>query len=109
MKLNIYDKKKIIKTYEVDTYDVFYGTIEDISKVLKFDKLETGSDVEIIKMCFSAFNESRKIINKLFKDIFDGLTDDELKKTHVREMVDVVKEIVYFTFGQLNLGNNSKN
>ena len=109
MKLNIYEKKKIIKTYEADTYDVCYGTIEDIGNVLQLDKLETGSDVEIIKMCFSAFKESREIINELFKDIFDGLTDAELKKAHLKEMIDVIIELVHFTFGQLNLGNNSKN
>lgn len=109
MKINIYEKKKIIKTYEVDTYDVCYGTVEKIAKVLKLDKLETGSDVEIIKMCFSAFNESTAIINKLFKDIFDGLTDAELEKAHLKEMIDVIIELVHFTFGQINFRGNSKN
>ena len=40
MKLNIYENKKVIKTYEADTYDLMYGTVTDLVKALDLDKLK---------------------------------------------------------------------
>ena len=33
LKLNIYKKREIIKTYESDTYDLLFGTVEDLSLI----------------------------------------------------------------------------
>lgn len=109
MKLNIYDKKKVVKTYEVDTYDLMFGTIEDVADAVKLDELKSGSDVEIIKMVGNLVLTSMDTIKNLLKDIFDGITDEELKKTKVNEIALVIVEVVKFTINQLNLGNNSKN
>lgn len=109
MKLNIYDKKKVVKTYEVDTYDLMFGTIEDVADAVKLDELKSGSDVEIIKMVGNLVLTSMDTIKNLLKDIFDGITDEELKKTKVNEIALVIVEVVKFTINQLNLGNSSKN
>lgn len=109
MKLNIYEKKKVIKTYEVDTYDLMFGTIEDVADAVKLDELKNGSDVEIIKMVGNLVLTSMDTIKNLLKDIFDGITDEELKNTKVNEIALVIVEVVKFTINQLNLGNNSKN
>ena len=43
MKLNIYDKKRIVKTYEAETYDLMWGTLEDITEALKIDEMKSGN------------------------------------------------------------------
>lgn len=108
MKLNIYDKKKIIKTYEADTYDLMFGTIEDVAEAVNLDSLKTGADVEIIKMIGNLVMNSMGTIKDLLKDIFDGITDEEIKKTKVSEIASVLLDVIKYTLVQLNL-NSSKN
>lgn len=109
MKLNIYEKKKIIKTYETDVYDLMFGTVEDVANAIDIDSLKTGSDVEIIKMVGKLVMTSMGTVKNLLKDIFDGLTDEELKNTKVSEIATVLVDVVKFTIAQLNLGVNEKN
>lgn len=109
MKLNIYDKKKIIKTYEVEAYDIKFGTLEDITKAIDLDSLKTGSNVEIIKMAGKLILTNIETFKVLFKDIFDGITDEELKKASLKEMATVIVDIVKYTINELNFGNNGKN
>ena len=109
MKLNIYDKKKIIKTYEVEAYDVKFGTLEDVTKAIDLDGLKTGSNVEIIKMAGKLILTNIETFKALFKDIFDGITDEELKKASLKEMATVIVDIVKYTISELNFGNKKKN
>lgn len=112
MKLNIYEKKQVVKTYEVDTYDLMWGTIEDVAAAIDLDKLETGSDVEIIKLVGKLIFTSMDTIRGLLKDIFDGLTDEELRNTKTSEIAMVLIDVVKFTITQLNIGfkgNKGKN
>lgn len=109
MKLNIYDKKKIIKTYETDVYDLMFGTVEDVANAINLDSLKSGSDVEIIKMAGKLVITSMDTVKNLLKDIFNGLTDEELKNTKVSEIATVLVDVVKFTIAQLNLGVNGKN
>lgn len=93
MKLNIYEKKEVIKTYEADSYDLMFGTVEDVANALNLDDLKTGSDVEIIRMATKLVLTSLETVKDLMKDIFDGLTDEELKKAKVKEMAQVLLEV----------------
>jgi hypothetical protein len=109
MKLNIYKKKTIVKTYEVDTYDLMFGVLEDVADAIKLDELKTGNDVEIIKMAGNLVLKSMDTVKDLLKDIFDGITDEELKNTKVSEIALVLVDVVKFTMAQLNKGFGSKN
>lgn len=109
MKLNVYNKKQIEKTYEAETYDLMFGTIEDIADAVDLDSLKTGTDVEIIKMIGNLVLNSMDTVKNLLKDIFDGVTDEELKRTKVKEIASVLLEVVKFTISQISLGNNGKN
>lgn len=108
MKINIYEKKQVIKTYEADTYDLMFGTIEDVAEAINLDSLKFGSDVELIKMIGNLVLHSMDTVKDLLKDIFDGVTDAELKHTKVSEIAAVLLDVVKFTLQQLNLGS-SKN
>ena len=109
MKLNIYEKKQIVKTYEVEKYDLMFGVVEDVAEALDLDSLKSGSNAEIIKMVGNMVFKSMDTIKELMKDIFDGLTDEELKNVKVSEIVDVIVDVVQFTILQLKLGAKGKN
>lgn len=104
MKLNVYEKKQIIKTYEAETYDLMFGTIEDIAEAVNLDALKTGSDVEIIKLVGNLVMNSMSTVKELLKDIFDGITNEELKKVKVAEIATVLIDVVKYTIIQLNAG-----
>ena len=109
MKLHIYNKGKIEKTYKADTYDLMFGTVEDVAAAIDFDALQTGSDVEIIKMVGKVFLKSRETITDLMKDVFPGITDEELRRTKITGMSRVIVEIVQYTIAQLSKGTAPKN
>lgn len=110
LKLNIYNKKEIVKTYTAETYDIMFGTVEDLIDVLDLEGLKTGSDVELIQVATKLIVTSKDdIIKPLLKDIFDGLTDDELKNTKVKELASVFINIVRYSIDQITSGNNGKN
>ena len=109
MKLNVYEKRKIVKTYEVDAYDLPFGVLEDVANTIDIDSLKTGSDVEIITLIGKMVITNMDIVKNLLKDVFDGITDEELRKTTVTEIAVVILDIVKYTISQLNLGSNSKN
>lgn len=109
MKLNIYQGKKIVKTYTAETYDLMFGTLEDVADAVKLDELKTGTDVEIIKMIGNLVLSSMDTVKELMMDIFDGITSEELRHVKVREMAEVLKDVVFYTIAQLNIGNKGKN
>jgi hypothetical protein len=109
MKLSIYKKGQVEKTYTAETYDLMFGTVEDVADAVDLDSLKTGSDVEIIKMIGNLVLNSMDTVKNLLKDIFDGVTDEELKRTKVKEIASVLLEVVKFTIAQISLGNNGKN
>ena len=104
MKLNIYEKKKIVKTYTAETYDLMWGVIEDVADAVKIDNLTTGSDVEIIKLVGAFVASNIGTVKELIKDVFEGITDEELRNTKVSEIVGVMIDIVRFTIAQLMIG-----
>ncbi len=48
LKLNIYEKRKVVKTYEVDEYDLPFGFVEDLVDAFKIDEAmgDLNSDAE---------------------------------------------------------------
>ena len=109
MKLNIYNKRQVVKTYEADSYDLPFGVIEDVADVIKLDTIQTGSNAELIKMAADVVLRCKDTVKDLMKDIFDGITDEELKTAKVTEMARVLIEVVKYTGEQLNKGLTRKN
>lgn len=109
LKLNIYEKKKVVKTYTAETYDLMFGTVEDLIDLIDLDQLKNGTDAEIIKLVGKVIINGMGIIKPLLKDIFEGLTDEELKKTKISEISTALVEIVKFSISQITKGTNGKN
>lgn len=109
LKLNIYNGRKVEKTYIAETYDLMFGTVEDLLAAIDLDNLKSGSDTEIIKLVGNVVTKSMDVIKPLLKDIFEGLTDNELRKTKVKEIAEVLIEVVKFSIAQIGKGTNAKN
>lgn len=98
MKLNVYkNQTDIEKTYEIDNYDIMYGTVEDVLSV--FDDIEDYSDNTQI---FKIIQKNRHKLNDLLKDIFPDLTDDELRRIKLKELIPVFMEL--FKYVQMSFG-----
>ena len=104
MKLNIYENKNIVKTYTAERYDLMLGTLEDVANAVKIDELKTGSDKEILMFVFDLVKSSMGTVKELMHEVFDGITDEELRKTKVSEIVTVISEIVKITITELGKG-----
>lgn len=108
--LNIYkNRDEIEKTYKTDTFKLWFGTVEDFAQLLDLDSIQTGSDAEIIKVVGKSIFGSMDVIKDLLKDVFVGVTDEELRRTDVSEIASVLVEIVKFTFATMAKGVKGKN
>lgn len=95
LRLNIYSrerdekgKRKIAKVYKTDSYELLYGTVEDILNL--FDMADLKNEDEIINIIKDAKNQ----VNDLLKDIFIGLKDEELRNTNFDEIVIVIMNVL---------------
>jgi len=105
MKLNIYKGKEVVKTYEVDNYDLTYGVIEDVIEIIDGKDLENKND--LINVAIDSFH----LLRPLLKEVFNGLTDDELRTVKVRELIVVIVELIKASISNLKkiTGDDVKN
>ena len=106
MKLDIYGrneegKREIIKTYEADTFDLMWGVVTDVAQATKMDSFKSGDKTEIFKAVATLVLESAETVNSLLKDIFIGVTDEELKNVKVEDITVAIVEATAHTFAQL--------
>ncbi len=109
LKLNIYEKRKIVKTYTAETYDLMFGTVEDLLNIIDIDNIQAGDKTELIKAVAKVLSHSMDIVKPLLKDVFEGLTDEELRNTKISEIVDALSNIVTYSINQIMKGNGGKN
>ena len=108
LSLNIYSKEKddngnriVEKTYQNDTSDILYGVVEDLLGTIDADNMQKE---DILKLIVKAIKQ----IKPLLKDVFFGLTDDELKRTSLNEVVGVVLMIFKFSTSEILSDDNLK-
>ena len=87
IKLNIYKGKKIEKTYTATSYDLMYGTVEDFINIIDVDKI--NDEIAVAGMIVKGFGQ----VKPLLMDVFEGLTEEELKNTKIKELVTVIIEL----------------
>lgn len=117
IKLNIWkNQKEIDKTYMIDSFDIMWGTIEDLIEVIDLNEFANQltsngmSNTALINMVASALTNSRDLINNTLKDIFVGLTDEELKRIKLKELINVALQLITGSVNIMqDLGKNSKN
>jgi hypothetical protein len=94
--LPIYKGREPVKFYKADTLTVSFGTIEDIIDALKLDEIqnEKALCVNILKAI--------KQLRPFLKDIFDGITDEEIRHTHIDDIVKLFTAIFWYAADTLN-------
>ena len=104
IKLNIYNKDRSIeKTYRANDYAVMHGVVEDLLDVLDIEAM-TGKDRESMLAAVSRLLRSRKdVVYPLLKDIFDGLTDEEIRRTTTIELVDVIISVAKYSLSEIQM------
>lgn len=102
IKLNIYGKdRKIEKTYITNDYAIMHGVVEDLLDALDLEAL-TGSDKGGMISAVQRLLRSRKdVIYPLLKDIFEGLTDDDIRRTKTIELVDVIIRVARYSLDEI--------
>lgn len=109
IKLPIYEKRQVVKTYTAETYDIMFGTVEDLIGVIDVDKFLNGDDKDFVRGIASALPGVFGLIKPLLKDIFDGLTDDEIKCCRLSDIVNVVVKVIKSSIAQIAVDATSKN
>lgn len=101
------------KTYTAETYDLMWGTMEDVLSAVDLDALVSDGG----KGGAAAAAAGGKLLVKsmgqikpLLKDVFPGITDDEIKRVPVKEIAACVMNIVACTVEEvLAFGGDGKN
>ncbi len=96
IKLNIYKNEngsKIIeKTYEATEFDLMFGTVEDILNLMNVG--DAKNDTDLMLQIARNVGKCCGQLRPLLMDVFPGLTDEELTRTKVKEIVTVVMTIL---------------
>lgn len=88
--LNIYsaeDKNKVEKTYTAESYDLMLGTVEDLMQLIDVDKMT--DNMAITRMVVKGYGKLKPFI----KDVFPGVTDEELQRVKVKELIPTFVQI----------------
>lgn len=110
LKLNIYKGREVEKTYTADEFDIMFGTVEDLIQLIDFDTFgdevnDTQFAVAAGKMVYGAFSQ----VKTLLKEIFPELTDEELKRVKVKEILPLLINLVKFSFAEIAQVGKGKN
>lgn len=109
IKLPIYEKRQVVKTYTAETYDIMFGTVEDLINVIDVDKFTDGTDKEFALAVAKTLPSVFGMIKPLLKDVFEGLTDDEIKKCRLSDVVTVIVKIIKTSMAQVIVDATGKN
>lgn len=109
MKLDIYKNHEIVKTYTADTINITFGVMEDFAKAVDLDKLTSGSDREIMGAVIKFVMSSMDTVKDLLKEIFEGITDEDIRGAAVSDICGVFADVGRYTIDQLTKHIRSKN
>lgn len=104
LKLTVYTGKKP-KTYTTDTIDCSFGVIEDVIAELDFEKINDKKQLTAMVL------KASKQLRPFLKDIFHGISDEEIRSAKMSDIVNIFKNIYTYAIEELDgvSSNNSKN
>lgn len=106
LKLNIYDNtgKKVVKTVKGEMFDLSFGTVRKLMKLLKIE--DTKNTAQVLQALTGTWDEVTTILN----NVYPGVTEDEWDNVKVKELLPQVMEIAKFAIGEaLTIPSDSKN
>lgn len=116
IKLDIYVDRKlkeVKKTYIANDFEVSTAVCEDLLNVIDLDMLDGGLEalsdetklLQLLKTVVGGVN----VFKDLLKDVFEGLTDEEIRYTKLNEILKCVATIIKYAINGLYSSFNSKN
>lgn len=106
--LNIYKGTKVEKMYTAESFILTTGTCEDIldlaDKTNLIEMMGKGN-VDTWDLGLEGLHTIRKAfptLKPMLMDIFEGLTEDEIRRTSIVEVAEVVVQIVKYSVGNLS-------
>ena len=103
LKLKVIDSNGNAKIYTADTIDCQFGVVEDILNVLDVDNMDNKASLAAMII------RSSKQLKPFLKDLFDGVTDEELRTAKMSNIVDIFKGLYNYAiseFGALSKQGN---
>lgn len=110
LRLPIYEGNEIKKEYTAENYTVKFGTAEDIINLLDGEKITQGTDREMVAALAKSIPKATDTIKFLIKDIFPGITDEEIRDTSVVDIAVVLVGVFKTTVFEIMVesGNSKK-
>lgn len=124
LKLNIYDGRKISKTYTAEEYDLMTGTVEDIINLIDVEgvinlvsdteadndeKASTKDTIGFVLGLIKTIKNAFGIVKPLLKDMFEGLTDEEIRHTRIKDIAMLFVNVAMFGMSEMKGTNDEKN
>lgn len=108
--LNIYKGREIEKVYKASEYDIMFGTVEDLINLIDTDKL-TGnvSDTDFISAVVVLLKGGFEQVKSLFKELFPGVTDEELKRVKMKDIAKILISVLKYGFAEMAGASKGKN
>ena len=110
LNLNIYKGKTIEKVYTANEFDIMFGTVEDLISLIDVDRL-TGdiSDADFVTAIMLVLRNGFDQVKTLIQEIFPDVTDEELRRTKIKEVAMVIVQVLKYGFKSMAAAGNSKN
>lgn len=87
IKLNIYEKNEIKKTYTAQGFNLTMGTLEDLIALINLNDLnDKGAMLNAVVKGYEKFKP-------VIFEAFEGLTEDDYKKVRLTDLVETVMQV----------------
>lgn len=104
IKLNIYNGNEVVKVYTAETIDFSFGVIEDILDALDLENMKTGSKTELAGIIIKC----SKQLKPFLRDMFPGVTDEEIRNTHIQNLIEVFKGLYEYATKELAIATSDE-
>lgn len=91
IKLNVYsndNKREIVNTFEADKMFVRFGAVEEICNIITPDMDETALSFAVLR--------NIGMVKEIIKDIFVGITDEDIENTDAGEIGSVLYDVLMY-------------
>lgn len=110
LNLNIYRGRNIEKVYTANEFDIMFGTVEDLIDLIDADRLSGNvSDTDFIAAVVVLLKGGFDQVKSLLKELFPEVTDDELKRTKMKDVVHILVSVLKYGFAEMTGASSAKN
>ena len=100
------DNKTVAKTYRSDRVGIRFGTVKGILKAIPKEGIDLNDDMAVGRLLLQEWEN----ISPLFRNIFPGLTEEELDTCEIEDMIEVMRVVIAFAsekFGEMVGGSKN--